>query len=187
MSTRRRLSHSPRRPHMFSVPADAHHDQLVGILRGKLLILKTLLLGLQTFQSLRDQGWRGLTFKVSVPDELSSYLLSWHLSETRVLIEPLPECSKDLVEARLVLLGHTPWHVAAGHLAPLEGCITHSILTAGYPFRSARAGSAARAAGTFISMYPEQLHRRAYRVGNLGYGEAQERARGCCRDRHCVD
>jgi hypothetical protein len=33
---------------------DAHYDELVGILRGKLLVLKTLLLGLQTFQSLRN-------------------------------------------------------------------------------------------------------------------------------------
>jgi hypothetical protein len=33
---------------------DAHYDQLVGILRGKLVVLITLLLGLQTFQSLRD-------------------------------------------------------------------------------------------------------------------------------------
>jgi hypothetical protein len=33
---------------------DAHYDELVGILRGKLFVLKTLLLGLQTFQSLRD-------------------------------------------------------------------------------------------------------------------------------------
>ena len=58
----------------------------VGILRGKLLVLQTLLLGLQTFESLRDKRWWGLPFKVSVPDELSSYLLSWHLFETRVLI-----------------------------------------------------------------------------------------------------
>ena len=97
----------------------------VGILRGKLLVLQTLLLGLQTFESLRDKRWWGLPFKVSVPDELSSYLLSWHLFEPRVLIEPLPEGSKDLVEARLILLGHTPWCVAAGHLAPpLEGFTT---------------------------------------------------------------
>src|SRR5688572_30250616 len=102
----------------------------VGILRGKLLVLQTLLLSLQTFQSLRDQRWRWLPFKVSVPDEFSSYLLSWHLSETRVLIEPLPEGSKDLVEAGLVLLGHTAWGVAAGHLAPLEGFMTFVILTA---------------------------------------------------------
>jgi hypothetical protein len=33
---------------------DAHYDELVGFLRGKLVILQTLLLGLQTFQSLRD-------------------------------------------------------------------------------------------------------------------------------------
>ena len=33
---------------------DAHYDELVGFLRGKLFVLKTLLLGLQTFQSLRD-------------------------------------------------------------------------------------------------------------------------------------
>ena len=97
----------------------------VGILRGKLVVLKTLLLSLQTFESLRDQRWRGLTFQVSTQDELPSHLLSWHLFEPRVLIEPLPECSKDLVEARLVVLGHTPWGVAAGHLAPFEGCITH--------------------------------------------------------------
>jgi len=31
----------------------------VGILGGKLLILQTLLLGLQTFESLRNQRWRG--------------------------------------------------------------------------------------------------------------------------------
>src|SRR5215212_3697446 len=95
----------------------------VGVLRRKLVVLQTLLLGLQTFQSLRDQRWRGLTFQVSVPDESSSHLLGRHLFEPRVLIEPLPEGSKDLVETRLVLLGHTPWRVAAGHLAPLEGCI----------------------------------------------------------------
>src|SRR5215203_459203 len=70
----------------------------VGVLRRKLVVLQTLLLGLQTFESLRDQRWRGLTFQVSTQDELSSYFLSWHLFETRVLIEPLPECSKDLVE-----------------------------------------------------------------------------------------
>src|SRR5215208_7714524 len=102
----------------------------VGILRRKLIVLQTLLLGLQTFESLRDQRWRGLTFQVSTQDELPSHLLSWHLFEPRVLIEPLPECSKDLVEARLVLLGHTPWRVAAGHLAPLEGFMTSVILTA---------------------------------------------------------
>ena len=33
---------------------DAHYDELVGFLRGELLVLKTLLLGLQTFESLRD-------------------------------------------------------------------------------------------------------------------------------------
>ena len=33
---------------------DAPYDELVGFLRGKLFVLKTLLLGLQTFQSLRD-------------------------------------------------------------------------------------------------------------------------------------
>ena len=33
---------------------DAHYDELVGLPRGKLFVLKTLLLGLQTFQSLRD-------------------------------------------------------------------------------------------------------------------------------------
>src|SRR5919112_435045 len=82
-----------------------------------------------------------------MPDELSSYLLSWHLFEPRVLIESLPEGSKDLVEARLILLGHTPWRVAAGHLAPLEGCMTSAILTAWCRLRSARAGSTARAAG----------------------------------------
>src|SRR5215210_3781702 len=123
----------------------------VGILRGKLVVLQTLLLGLQTFESLRDQRLRGLTFQVSDLDELPSYLLSRHLFEPRVLIEPLPEGSKDLVEARLVLLGHTPWRVAAGHLAPLEGCITYAILTAWCGLRLARRRSAARAAGAFGS------------------------------------
>ena len=33
---------------------DAHYEELVGILRGKLLVLQALLLGLQTFESLRD-------------------------------------------------------------------------------------------------------------------------------------
>jgi hypothetical protein len=33
---------------------DAHYDELVDFLRGKLLVLQTLLLSLQTFQSLRD-------------------------------------------------------------------------------------------------------------------------------------
>src|SRR5215204_933608 len=126
-----------------------HCSRGVGILRRKLVVLQTLLLGLQTFESLRDQRWRGLTFQVSTQDELPSHLLSWHLFEPRVLIEPLPECSKDLVEARLVLLGHTPWRVAAGHLAPLEGFMTSAILTAWCRFRSARRGSAARAAGCF--------------------------------------
>src|ERR671917_1636329 len=85
-----------------------------GILGGKLVVLQTLLLGLQTFESLRDQRWRGLPLKVTALDKLPSHLLSRHLFEMRVLIEPLPEGSKDLVEARLVLLGHTPWRVAAG-------------------------------------------------------------------------
>ena len=53
-----------------------HCSRGVGILRGKLLVLQTLLLGLQTFESFRHQGCRGLPFKVSVPDELSSHLLS---------------------------------------------------------------------------------------------------------------
>ena len=65
---------------------DAHYDELVGILREKLVVLQTLLLGLQTFKSLRDQRWRWLPFKVSTLDELPSYLLGWHLFETRVLI-----------------------------------------------------------------------------------------------------
>src|SRR5215203_1214670 len=128
-----------------------HCSRGAGLLRRKLVVLQTLLLGLQTFQSLRDQRWRGLTFQVSALDELPSHLLSRHLFEPRVLIEPLPEGSEDLVEAWLVLLGHTPWRVAAGHLAPLEGCITYPILTAWYRFRSARRGSAARAAGAFVS------------------------------------
>jgi hypothetical protein len=34
----------------------------VGILRRKLVILQTLLLSLQTFESLRHQRWRGLNF-----------------------------------------------------------------------------------------------------------------------------
>src|SRR5215212_12100027 len=121
----------------------------VGILRRKLVVLQTVLLGLQTFESLRDQRWRGLTFQVSALDELPSHLLSRHLFEPRVLIQPLPECSKDLVEARLVLLGHTPGRVAAGHLAPLEGFMTSAILTAWCRIRSARCGSAVRAAGAF--------------------------------------
>ena len=58
----------------------------VGILRGKLVILQTLLLGLQAFEGLCDQGWRGLPFKVSVPDESPSHLLGRHLFEMRVLI-----------------------------------------------------------------------------------------------------
>src|SRR4028118_1321474 len=116
----------------------------VGILRRKLLILQTLLLSLQTFESFRHQRWRGLTFQVSALDESPSHLLSWHLFEPRILIEPLPECSKDLIEARLVLLGHTPWGVAAGHLAPVEGFMTSAILTAWCALRSARGGSAAR-------------------------------------------
>jgi len=114
---------------------DAHFDELVGFLRGKLLVLQTLLLSLQTFESLRNQRWRWFPFKVSVPDELSSNLLSWHIFETRVLIEPLPEGSEDPIEARLVLLGHTFWRVAAGHLAPLEGFMTSDILTARYRLR----------------------------------------------------
>src|SRR5829696_1933225 len=107
-----------------------HCSRGVGLLRRKLVVLQTLLLGLQPFQSLRDQRWRGLTFQVSLLDELSSYLLSRHLFEPRVLVEPLPQSTKDLVETRLVLLGHTPWRVAAGHLAPVEGCMTSAILTA---------------------------------------------------------
>src|SRR5215211_1527785 len=82
-------------------------------------------------------------------DEFSSYLLSWHLFEPRVLVESLPECSKDLIEARLVLLGHTPWRVAAGHLAPLEGFMTSAILTAWCRLRSTLCGSAVRVAGAF--------------------------------------
>src|SRR5919107_4668234 len=121
----------------------------VGILRGKLLVLKTLLLGLQTFQSLRNQRWRGLLFQVTALDKSPSYLLGWHLFEMRVLIESLPEGSKDLVEARLILLGHTPGHVAAGHLAPLEGFMTSAILTAWCRLRSTLCGSAVRVAGAF--------------------------------------
>src|SRR5215210_6840034 len=34
----------------------------VDLLRGKLLVVQTVLLGLQTFQSLRNQRWRRLTF-----------------------------------------------------------------------------------------------------------------------------
>src|SRR5918994_1285545 len=129
-----------------------HCSRGVGILGQKLVVLQTLLLGLQTFESLRDQRWRGLLFQVSTQDELPSYLLSWHLLEPRVLIEPLSECSKDLVEARLVLLGHTPGGVTAGHLAPpLEGFMTSAILTAWCALRSARGGSAARTAGAFES------------------------------------
>src|SRR5215212_8596952 len=156
----------------------------VGILRRKLVVLQTLLLGLQTFQSLRDQRWRGLTFQVSALDELPSHLLSRHLFEPRVLIEPLPEGSKDLVEAWLVLLGHTPWRVAAGHLAPLEGFITSAILTAWCCLRSTRGGSTARVAGPSAVIILNNSTRRAYRVVNLGCGETQERAGGlCCRDR----
>src|SRR5215212_8809010 len=164
---------------------DAHHDELTSILRGNLLILQTLLLSLQTFQSLRDKRWRWLPFKVSVPDELSSYLLSWHLFETRVLIEPLPEGSKNLVEARLVLFGHTPRGVAAGHLAPVEGCMTSAILTAWCCLRSTRGGSTARVAGpSAVIILNNSTRQRAYRVVNLGCGETQERAGGlCCRDR----
>jgi hypothetical protein len=58
----------------------------VGILRGKLFVLKTLLLGLQTFESLRDKRWRWLPFQVSVLDESPSYLLGWYLFEPRILI-----------------------------------------------------------------------------------------------------
>jgi hypothetical protein len=47
-----------------------HCSGRVGILRGKFVVLQTLLLSLQTFQSLRDQRWRGLPFKVSALDEL---------------------------------------------------------------------------------------------------------------------
>src|SRR3712207_3815777 len=126
-----------------------HCSRGVGILRRKLVVLQTLLLGLQTFESLRDQRWRGLPFQVSAQDELPCYLLGWHLFEPRVLIESLPECSKDLVEAWLVLPGHTPGRVAAGHLAPLEGFMTFDILTDWCRFRSARRGSVARAAGAF--------------------------------------
>src|SRR5215216_1297680 len=104
--------------------------ELVGLLRLKLVVLQTLLLDLQTFESLCDQRWRGLSLQVSAHDELPSHLLGRHLFEPRVLIQPLPESAKDLVEARLVLLGHTPGRVAAGHLAPLEGCIPYAILTA---------------------------------------------------------
>jgi hypothetical protein len=57
--------------------------------------------------------------------------------------------SKDLVETWLVLLGHTPWHVAAGHLAPLEGFRTSAILTAWCRLWSAGHGSVARRAGCF--------------------------------------
>src|SRR5215207_344383 len=107
-----------------------HCSRGVGLLRRELVVLQTVLLGLQTFQSLRNQRWRGLTFQVPVPEELPRHLLRPHLFEPRVLIQPLPEGSKDLVGARLVRLGDTPWRVAAGHLAPLEGCITYPILTA---------------------------------------------------------
>src|SRR5919107_4015766 len=125
----------------------------VGILRGKLLVLKTLLLGLQTFESLRNQRWRWFPFQVTVQDELPSYFLNWHLFETRVLLESLPECSEDLIEGWLVLFGHTPWSVAAGHLAPREGFMTSAILTAWCRLRSARGGSAARAAGASLETY----------------------------------
>src|SRR5918995_4376301 len=132
-----------------------HSSRGAGLLRRELVVLQTVLLGLQTFQSLRNQRWRGLTFQVPVPEELPSHLLSRHLFEPRVLIEPLPEGSKDLVEARLVLLGHTPWRVAAGHLAPPEGIMTSAILTARCRLRSARRGSAARVAGLSGVVYPE--------------------------------
>src|SRR5829696_5158270 len=147
-----------------------HCSRGVGLLRRELVVLQTVLLGLQTFQSLRNQRWRGLTFQVPVPEELPSHLLSRHLFEPRVLIEPLPEGSKDLVEARLVLLGHTPWRVAAGHLAPLEGFMTSAILTAWCNLLSARVGSAARAAsaiGSYVS-WRTPPGERAYLVGNLG-------------------
>src|SRR5215208_5413952 len=154
----------------------------VGILRRKLIVLQTLLLGLQTFESLRDQRWRGLTFQVSTQDELPSHLLSWHLFEPRVLVEPLPEGPKDLVEARLVLLGHTPWRVAAGHLAPLEGFMPSAILTARFRLRSARRGSALPAAetfGTYLS-WTTPPGEGAYLVGNLGCGEAPARSQVAC-------
>ena len=77
---------------------------------------------------------------MSALDESPSYLLSRHLLEPRVLIEPFPECSKDLVEARLVLLGHTPWRVAAGHLAPPESFMPSVILIARCRLRSASRG-----------------------------------------------
>src|SRR5215210_2408435 len=39
-----------------------HCSRGVGLLRRKLVVLQTVLLGLQTFESLRDQRWRRLTF-----------------------------------------------------------------------------------------------------------------------------
>jgi hypothetical protein len=63
-----------------------HCSRGAGILRGKLVVLQSALLGLQTFQSLRDQRWRGLHFQVSALDELPSHLFGRHLFEPRVLI-----------------------------------------------------------------------------------------------------
>src|SRR5215204_3422136 len=97
-----------------------HCSRGVGILRRKLVVLQTLLLGLQTFESLRDQRWRGLTFQVSTQDELPSHLLSWHLFEPRVLIEPLPECSKDLVDVSGVSLVPLLLTVAVGWMLASE-------------------------------------------------------------------
>jgi hypothetical protein len=113
-----------------------HCSRGVCPLRRKLVILQTLLLGLREPPRPEVEG----AHLPGVRPGRVAYLLSRHLFESRVLIEPLPESSKDLVEAWLVLLGHTPWRVAAGHLAPLEGFMTSAILTAWCRLRSASRG-----------------------------------------------
>ena len=44
------------------------------------------------------RGGAGSPSQVSAQDQLPGYLLSWHLFKPRVLLQPLPKSSRDLVD-----------------------------------------------------------------------------------------